>query len=168
MKTWKLDRKLGNLSEKLKAVSSEGIRIDFDSFPEPERLLLRKVWEIEEKYEGSPPADVIEANAEFIFKAREVIGWRVIELFMFVMQELLGSDEIEEWYFKLHFYNFFEDLKECLERVRKWSEKEREEVLKDMKENGMMNKVFRIPRGFNEHNTIEDENKKEDTDYGKS
>lgn len=168
MKTWKLDRKIGNLSEKFRTVPSEGIRIDFDSFPEPERLLLRKVWEIEEKYGGSPPADVIEANAEFIFKAREVVGWRVLQLFMFVMKELLGADEIEEWYFKLHFYNFFEDLKECLERVRNWSKKDREEFLKDMNENGMMNKVFRIPRGFNEHNMAEGENKKEEVGDGKS
>ena len=153
MKPWELNRRVGNLSEKLKPVPSDVIRIDFDSFPEPEKQLFRKIWEIEQKYGSSPPADVIEANAEFIFKAWDVIGWRVLELFMFVMQELLAEDEIEEWYFKLHFYNFFEDLNECLQRVRKWSEKDREEFLKDMKENDMMNKVFRIPRGFNDRNT---------------
>jgi hypothetical protein len=71
---------------------------------------------------------------ELVFKAREVVSWRVLELFMFVMKELLGHDEIEEWYFKLHFYNFFEDLKECLENVRRWTEKDREEFLCDMKQ----------------------------------
>jgi len=147
MKPWKLNRRMGNLSEKLKDVPSDGIRIDFDSFPEPEKQLLMKVWEIQEKYGSEPPADVIEANAEFIFKAWDVIGWRVLELFMFVMKELLGNDEIEEWYFKLHFYNFFADLSDCLENVRKWSEKDREEFLRDMKEHDMMNKAFRIPRG---------------------
>jgi hypothetical protein len=121
-----------------------------------------KIWEIQEKYGSEPPASVIEANAEFIFKAWDVIGWRVLELFMFVMRELLGGDEIEEWYFKLHFYNFFEDLKECLERVRKWSEKDREEFLKDMKENDMMNKVFRIPRGLNDRNTVKEKNGQEE------
>lgn len=128
-------------------VPFEGIRVDFDSFPEPEKQLFRKIWEIQEKNGSEPSAEVIEANAEFIFKAREVIGWRVLELFMFVMRELLGGDEIEEWYFKLHFYNFFEDLKECLQRVRKWSDKDREEFLRDMKESGMINKAFRFPRG---------------------
>jgi len=122
------------LSEKLKPVSSDVIRIDFDSFSEPEKQLFRKIWEIEQEYGSSPSADVIEANKEFIFKAREIIGWRVIQLFMFVMKELLGHDEIEEWYFKLHFYNFFEDLKECLENVRRWTEKDREEFLCDMKQ----------------------------------
>lgn len=73
---------------------------------------------------------------------------------------MLG-DEIEEWYFKLHLYNFLADLSECLKRVRKWSEKDREEFLNDMKQDGMLNKVFRFPRGFNAHNTVEDENKQE-------
>jgi hypothetical protein len=137
------------LSEKLKPVSSDVVKLDFDSFSEPEKLLFRKIWEIEEKYGFSPPADVVDTNVRLIFKAREVISWRVLELFMFVMKELLGGDEIEEWYFKLHLYNFFEDLKECLTHVRKWSEKDREEFLDDMKQNDMMNKVFRIPRGPN-------------------
>ena len=92
MKPWELNKRVDCLSEKLKPVSSEGIRIDFDSFPEPEKQLFRKIWEIQEKYGSSPPADVIEANKEFIFKAWEVIGWRVLELFMFVMQELLGGE----------------------------------------------------------------------------
>jgi hypothetical protein len=53
---------------------------------------------------------------------------------MFVMKELLEEDEIEEWYFKLHFYNFLEDLKECLANVGRWTEKDREEFLHDLKE----------------------------------
>jgi hypothetical protein len=74
------------LSEKLKPVSSDGIRIDFDSFTEPEKQLFRKVWEIEQQYDSSPPADVLETNKESIFKAGEVVSWRVLELFMFVMR----------------------------------------------------------------------------------
>lgn len=62
---------MGGLSEKLEPVSSDGIRIDFDSFTEPEKQLFRKIWEIQQKYGSSPPADVIEANKEFIFKARK-------------------------------------------------------------------------------------------------
>jgi len=161
MKSWHLDRRANALSEKLKSVSSDVIRIDFDSFCEPEKQLFRKIWEIEQEYGFSPPADVIEANAELVSKAREIIGWRVIELFMFVMKELLGRDEIEEWYFKLHFYNFLEDLKNCLENVRKWSDKDREEFLRDMKRDNMINKVFRIPRSLNDHNTVKSKKKRE-------
>jgi len=149
------------LSEKLKPVSSDVIRLDFDSFTEPEKQLFRKIWEIEREYGVSPPADVIEANKEFIFKASEVIAWRVIELFMFVMKELLGGDEIEEWYFKLHFFNFFEDLSECLANVRRWSEKDREEFLRDMNQDDMMNKVFRIPRGSSTEDLRKTRNKRE-------
>ena len=149
MKSWQLERKISALSEKLKPVSSDVVRLDFDSFTEPEKQLFNRIWEIQREYGFSPPADVIEANKELIFKASEVIAWRVLELFMFVMKELLEEDEIEEWYFKLHFFNFFEDLKQCLANVRKWSEKDREEFLCDMKEHDMMNKVFRIPRGSN-------------------
>lgn len=155
---------MGALSEKLKPVSSDVIRIDFDSFSEPEKQLFRKIWEIERKYGSSPPVDVIEANKEFIFKAREVISRRVLELFMFVMGEVLGGDEIEVWYFKLHFYNFFEDLSDCLKNVRKWSEKDREEFLRDMKQNDMMNKVFRIPRGLNDRNAVKSKKRKKGKD----
>lgn len=162
MKSRRLNRRVGALSEKLKPVSSDVIRIDFDSFTEPEKQLFRKIWEIQQKYGSSPPADVVEANKEFIFKAREVISRRVLELFMFVMGEVLGGDEIEVWYFKLHFYNFFQDLSDCLKNVRKWSEKDREEFLRDMKQNDMMNKVFRIPRGFNDRNTVKAGRKDDD------
>jgi len=142
------------LSEKLKPVPSDVVRIDFDSFTEPEKQVFRKVWEVEQEYGSSPPAEVLKANMAFIFKATEIVSWRVVELFMFVMRETLGGDEIEDWYFKLHFYNFFEDLAECLKRVRNWSEKDRQEFLEDMKQHGGLNKVFRIPRGFNEHNSV--------------
>jgi hypothetical protein len=148
------------LSEKLEPAKSDVVRLDFESFTEPEKQLFRKIWEIQEKYGDSPPADVIEANKEFIFKATEVLSWRVLELFMFVNSVLLG-DDIEDWYFKLHFYNFFEDLKECLQRVRKWPEKERERFLTDMKESGMINRVFRIPRGPDKEDLMKRRNKRE-------
>ena len=137
------------MSEKLKPVTSDVIRVDFDSFSEPEKRLFNRIWEIQQEYGVSPPVDVIEANKELIFKASEVVVWRVVQLFVFVMEKLLVRDEVEEWYFKLHFYNFFADFSECLANVRKWSDRDCEEFLRDMKENDMMNKVFRIPRGFN-------------------
>jgi hypothetical protein len=164
LKSRRLNRRVDDLSEKLKHVSSDVVRLDFDSFSEPEKRLFRKIWEIQQEYGSSPPADVIEANKEFIFKAREVVYRRVFDLFMFVMGEVLGGDEIEIWYFKLHFYNFFEDLSDCLKNVRKWSEKDREEFLRDMKQNDMMNKVFRIPRGFNDRNTVKSKKRKKGKD----
>jgi hypothetical protein len=145
LKTWQLNRKIGVLSEKLKSVPSDAVRLDFDSFSEAEKQLFSKIWEIQEEYGLNPPNDVVEANKELIFKGLEITFRRVLELFLFTVPRAFCWDEIEEWYFKLHFYNFFKDLEECLERVRKWSEKDREEFLRDMKESGMINKVFRIP-----------------------
>jgi hypothetical protein len=150
---------VGDLSEKLEPVPSDVVRIDFDSFSESEKLLFRRIWEIQNEYGLSPPADVLEANRELIFKALEVYSWRVTQLFIFVMEGCLGKDEVEVWYFKLHFFNFFEDLKECLANVRKWSEKDRKEFLDDIKQSGMIEKVFRIPRGFNEGNTAKKKNR---------
>ena len=63
MKSSRLDRRVNALSERLKSVSSDVIRLDFDSFSEPEKQLFMKIWEIEQEYGFSPPADVIEANA---------------------------------------------------------------------------------------------------------
>jgi hypothetical protein len=143
----------------MKPVQSDVVRLDFDSFSEPEKQLFNKIWEIQQEYGLSPPADVVEVNKELIFKALEIVFRRVLELFLFTVPKAFCWNEIEEWYFKLHFYNFFEDLEECLERVRKWSEKDREEFLKDMKEHGMMNKVFRIPRGLNDRNTVKSKKK---------
>ena len=146
MKPWQLDRRVNSLSEKLTPVTSDVVRLDFGSFSEPEKQLFTKLREIQNEYGPDLPADVMEANREFIFKTSEVLSWRVLELFMFVMKHMFAGDEIEEWYFKLHFYNFFEDLKDCLENVRKWPEKERKAFLRDMKPNSGLNKVFRIPR----------------------
>jgi hypothetical protein len=145
LKPWQLNRRVGALSEKMKSVTSDVVRLDFDSFTEPEKQLFNKIWEIQEEYGLNPPADVIEANKELTFKALEVIFRRVLELFLFAVPKAFCWDEIEEWYFKLHFYNFFKDLDECLERVRKWSDKDRQEFLTDMKDSGMITKVFRIP-----------------------
>jgi hypothetical protein len=137
LKSWQLNRKIGALSEKMKSVPSDVVRLDFDSFTEPEKQLFNKIWEIQEEYGLNPPAEVIEANKELTFKALEVIFRRVLELFISTVPKAFCWDEIEEWYFKLHFYNFFKDLEECLERVRRWSAEDREEFLKDMKESGM-------------------------------
>jgi len=96
-----------------------------------------------------------------IFKAQEVIFRRVLELFLFVMPNVFGCDEIEEWYFKLHFYNFFADFTECLENVRRWPEKYREEFLRDLKQNDKLNKVFRVPRGPGEEDLSKRRNRRE-------
>jgi hypothetical protein len=41
---------------------------------------------------------------------------------------------------------FFMDLTECLQRVHKWPEKENEFFLKNLEENGLENRAYRVPR----------------------
>jgi hypothetical protein len=67
----------------------------------------------------------------------------------FTMLCFMGDpeNEIHKWYFNLHFYNFYIDLSECLQRVQKWPEKERAWFLNFLKEDGMKDRIFRIPRG---------------------
>lgn len=52
MKPSQLTKRIEELSEKLKPVYSEGIRIDFYSFTEPEQLVILKNLELTEKYQG--------------------------------------------------------------------------------------------------------------------
>ena len=51
LKPSQLTKRINELSEKLKPVPSEGIRIDFSSFTEPEQLFLKNL-ELHEKYQG--------------------------------------------------------------------------------------------------------------------
>jgi hypothetical protein len=44
-------------------------------------------------------------------------------------------DEVEQWFFKFHFDNFLERWIECQKNVSKWSQKDREDFLRDMKGN---------------------------------
>lgn len=152
MKMKGLDWKVKRLEEKMKDVSISGTtRIDPDCLSERERTLFNKVWEIRDKYSPSiPPDDVLAEHHELFSTAQELIIRRAIDLFVTVMPMSFGGDEIEEWFFKLHFYNFMEDLIDCLRNVRKWSEEDRAEFLRDMKGSDMMNRVFRFPRGWSE------------------
>jgi len=118
---------------------------------EKERALFNKVWEIRDKYTPSlPPDDVFAEHHDLFIMAQTLIIRRAIDLFVTAMPMSFRGDEIEEWYFKLHFYNFMEDLIDCMRNVRKWSEKDRAKFLRDMKKSDMMNKVFRFPRGWSE------------------
>jgi hypothetical protein len=124
-----LNRRVDDLSEKLKDTTlGSVIRLDFDSFSEAEKLAFSKVDEIGEKYRQTGSEAVFAENADLISKNLEIIFRRVTELYCYVVPMVLGcggSQEIVEYFFKLHFYNFEADLNECLANVRKWSEKDR-------------------------------------------
>ena len=133
MNNAQLTRKIKDLSEKLKPVASEGIRIDFDSFTEPEQLVLLKNFELQEKYGSTWPRQVILANKELIVKANEIAAKRTTELFLFIMPRAFMLDEVEQYFFKLNFDVFLGNFTECLANVKKWSDKDREDFLLETK-----------------------------------
>lgn len=156
MRARELDWKLRQLAEKMEDVPIAGTtRIDWNCLTERERMLFDRVCEIRDKYAPSPPPDdVLAENFELFVKGIQLFMRRAVDLFVSVMSSSLGG-EVEEWYFKLHFYNFMADLTDCLVNVQKWSEEDRARFLKDMHESGMIDRVFRLPRGF----SVEDKQK---------
>jgi hypothetical protein len=133
MKPSQLTKRIEDLSEKLKPVPSEGIRIDFNSFTEPEQLLILKNIELTEKYQGRWTHEAIMENKEVIVKLNHIVISRVMDLFSFTMPRALMLNEIEQWFFKLHCSLFWERWMECQKNVGKWSEKDREVFWRDMK-----------------------------------
>ena len=133
MKPSQLTKRIEELSEKLKPMPSEGIKIDFHSFTEPEQLVLLKNFELDEKYRGTWTHELIMENKEIILKTNHIFISRVMDLFSFTMPRALMLNEIEQWFFKLHCNLFWERWLECQEHVSKWSEKDREVFLRDMK-----------------------------------
>lgn len=135
MKPSQLTKRIEELSEKLKPVPSEGIRIDFYSFTEPEQLIILKNLELDEKYRGRWTHEAIIENKEVILKLNHIAISRVIELFTFAMPRAMMLDEVEQWFFKFNFNEFFRRWFECQKNVSKWSKKDREDFLRDIKVN---------------------------------
>jgi hypothetical protein len=133
VKPSQLTKRIEELSEKLKSVPSDGIRIDFTSFTEPEQLVLLKNFELDDKYRSRWTREVILENKDLIFKCNHIVISRITELFQTVMRGALMLDEIEASFFKLNFNLFLQRWMECQKNLRKWSKKDREDFLRDMK-----------------------------------
>jgi hypothetical protein len=147
MKSWQLNRKVQGLSGKLDDSAKTETRLDYNCFSEPERKLLDKVQEIVDEYApASPPQDVIDKNADLWYKGLEIFGRRGMELFVEVIPASFCCDELEEWYFKLYFYNFWLDWMESIQQLRNMPKEQRDALLCERREMGLLDKVFRIPR----------------------
>ena len=147
MKTWQLNRRVNSISQDLTDPVKTETRIDFSCLTEPERQPFGKVREIMDNYApGSPPQDVIAKNADLWNKGLEIFGRRAMKLFVEVMPASLCCDELEEWYFKLYFYNFWVDWMESIKKVREMPKEQREALLCERRELGMLDMVFRLPR----------------------
>jgi hypothetical protein len=155
MDSKRLAKRVESLREKLKGNNAgDYIRIDFDSFSKEEKLLFARADEIEEELRQTGASEHPAEDWDVIFKSMEVVLRRVKELYCYFYPIVFGLDgtkEIVEYFFKLHFYNFEFDLSECLSHVRStWSEKDKEEFLLDLKQNGPP--FFRLPRGLSNLN----------------
>jgi hypothetical protein len=147
LKPWQLNRRINGLSEDLADPVKTETRIDFNCLSEPERQLLNRVQEIVDKYApASPPQDVIAKNADLWNKGLEIFGRRATELFVDIMPTSLCCDELEEWYFKLYFYNFLFDWVESVQQLRKMPKERRDAFLLERREMGLLDRVFQIPR----------------------
>jgi hypothetical protein len=108
---------------------------------------LSKVDEIIKQYAPArPPTDIIEKYADLWYKGLEIFGKRATELFVEVVPDSFCCDELEEWYFKLYFYNFWLDWMDSIKKLRKMPKKQHDELLYERKEMGMLDKVFRLKR----------------------
>jgi hypothetical protein len=174
LKSWVFDRKLGGLQDKMKEESHERVCVfDFEhTFTEGEKALINKTREALCKFEANPSVELFEENISLILKVDEVFlnyGWCTLREIL-LCQFGNPHSEIDKWFFNLHFYNFVIDLIECLHRVHNWPERENEMFLEDL-ENGMKNKVYRLPRGSNINlgkTASSANNKKSNTDVSKS
>jgi hypothetical protein len=152
LKAWQINRRVNRLSEQLADPIHTQIKIDVNSFSEAEKLLFRKVDEIAEKYRETGSIGVLVENLDLVSKNLEVFLMRVRELYCYSVLMVLGCDEtneVVEYFFRLHFTSFEADLTDCLAQVGAWSEKERGEFLLDLRKNGPI--LFRIPRGFGDY-----------------
>ena len=49
------------------------------------------------------------------------------------MPRAMMLDEVEQWFFKFNFNDFFRRWLECQKNLQKWSKKDREDFLRDIK-----------------------------------
>ena len=152
MKPSQLTKRIEELSEKLKPVPSDGIRIDFSSFTEPEQLMLLKNFELDEKYRGKWTREAVLENKEIILKGNHIVMSRITELFLFSMPRAMMLDEVEQILFRINFWGFMERWLECQNNVKKWSEKDREDFLRDMKKTETKKNKIEVKSNGKENN----------------
>lgn len=149
MKSWLLNKRVNCLSEKIDNSIKTDTRLDFSSFSEAEQRLFCSINSITEKYASSlPPKDVLNKNIKLWNKGLEILGRRITELFVDSIPTLLLCDDLERWYFKLYYYNFWLDWKEKIKSVREMPEEQRNLVISDYRESGVFDMVFRFSKGL--------------------
>jgi hypothetical protein len=147
LKPWQLNKRVNSLSAKMLDQPKTNTTIDWNCLSEPERQLLAKVNEITKQYApAQPPKDIIEKYADLWYKGLEIFGRRATELFVETVPDSLCCDELEKWYFKVYFYNFWLDWMDSIKELREMPKEQRDALLCERREMGKLNMVFRIPK----------------------
>ena len=89
---------------------------------------------------------MLEKNADLWYKGLEIFGRRATELFVEVVPASLCCDELELWYFKVYFHNFWLDWMESVKELREMPKEQHDALLCERKKMGLLDKVFRLPR----------------------
>jgi hypothetical protein len=138
---------VNDLSQDLTDPAQTETRIDINCLSQPERELFKRIEEIVEEYKpANPPNDIIEENGDLWYKGLEIFGRRATDLFVEVVPDSLCCDELEKWYFKLYFHNFWLDWMDSIKEVRKMSKKQHDTLLCERREMGLLDRVFRLKR----------------------
>jgi hypothetical protein len=95
--------------------------------------MLLKNFELDDKYRGRWTREAVMKNKEIILKGNHIMIYRISELFLFAMPRAMMLDEVEQALFRINFWGFLERMIELQKNVSKWSEKHREDFLRDMK-----------------------------------
>jgi hypothetical protein len=149
MKSWQLNKKVNSLSQEITDPAMNETRIDISCLSTPERRLFAEIDEIIEEYKpANPPDDVVEKNADLWHKGLEIFARRSLELFVGVIPASLCCDELEEWYFKLYFHNFWLDWLESVKKLREMPKERYNELYAERKAMGMLDVVFRFPKSW--------------------
>jgi hypothetical protein len=120
MKSFFLSKRVDELSMKLVDEPKEHIaRFDADSFTEPEKLLFRRIEELQAEHGVKLPPDILEANKGIIFKAQNIIFKYCVETFRFSMHCFMDADsQRDKNLFDLFFYSFMLETKRCLKEAQ--------------------------------------------------
>ena len=97
VKNFVLAKRIDNLSKKITDPDTENIiHLDFESFSEAEKILFRKVNEIEEEFQKTGKEEIPIKNADLLLKPSEIILRRITELYCYVATTLLACGESKE------------------------------------------------------------------------
>ena len=162
-----LSKRVDNLAMKLVDEPKERIaRFDAASFTEAEKLLFRRIEELQKEYGTRLNPEVLEANKDLIFKAEDILLKYCIETFRFMMLCFWGNPESQrdKNLFNLFFYNFLLDVKKCLKEAQQT--KSEEDYFNLMDKYDLFGKLSRFAGADNSKAEVEkQENVLEKTEY---